>query len=75
MQAVREYRAINIVKDTFECALEGIIPKEGTIEQIETYGRTADMKESLELVKGTTSDIYKVSEQDAKFLAHIPLSQ
>lgn len=59
MQAVREYRAINIVKDTFECALEGIIPKEGTIEQIETYGRTADMKESLELVKGTTSDIYK----------------
>lgn len=59
MQAVREYRAINIVKDTFECALEGIIPKEGTIEQIETYGRTADMKESLELVKGTTSDRYK----------------
>ena len=56
IHAVREYRAINIVRDTFEDALEGIIQKKSTIEQVETFGKTADMKESLELVKGTTSD-------------------
>ena len=56
IQAMREYRANNIVKDTFECALYGIVPKEGTIEQVEAYGKTTDRKESLELVRSMTSD-------------------
>ena len=59
MLARRKYEAMHIVKDTFECALEGFIPKEGTTEQVEIFGKTADMKESRELVKGTTSDKYK----------------
>lgn len=53
MQAVREYRANNIVKDTFVRALEGeIIPKEECpTDQMQTIADTADIKDSRELMQ------------------------
>ena len=58
MQAVREYRAINIVKDTFERALEGeIIPKEECpTDQVQKIANTSDIKESRELMQEAFTD-------------------